>query len=66
MLLLEDVCTTSEGYDQPGVPEGRRNQKKKNNHRNDNKMKMKKKRKKSKKKQMKNKKRVHRSLHEGF
>ena len=44
LLLLEDVRTTSQGYDQPGVPEGRTNQKKK---------KQKKKKKKKKKKRKK-------------
>ena len=29
LLLLEDLRTTSQGYDQPGVPEGRTKQKKK-------------------------------------
>ena len=29
LLLLEDLRTTSQGYDQPGVPEGRRKKKQK-------------------------------------
>ena len=29
LLLLEDLRTSSQGYDQPGVPEGRRKKKKK-------------------------------------
>ena len=29
LLLLEDLRTTSQGYDQPGVPEGRRKKKEK-------------------------------------
>ena len=48
LLLLEDLRTTSQGYDQRGVPEGRRKKKK-----NKNKKKKQKKKKKLKKKQKK-------------
>ena len=51
LLLFEDLRTTSQGYDQPGVPEGRTNQKKKKQ------KKKKKKKRKSKRKKKKKKKR---------
>ena len=53
LLLLEDLRTTSQGYDQPGVPEGRRKKKKKKKKNKKMKVKMTQKQKK-KKKQNKN------------
>ena len=53
LLLLEDLRTTSQGYDQPGVPEGRRNQKKKKKRKRKRKRKKMKRKKKKKKKKAK-------------